>query len=325
MPATSPGFESITSAEKPRVTAHFRYMRSSICAQSWASVPPAPAWMSRNALCASISPRNMRLNSSARTLASYFGRSRSMSLAVDSSSSASASSSSSSAERTEPETRSISASSPPSRARSRPSSWARSGWLHTAWSSSSRLTSSRRSRLRSYSKEPPQGERALLEIFKRPLELSDFHRPTCTFRGLMVTRAREPSGRQQVLHHQLQASLAQVIVAAQPVDQPHPPARQRRRVLRIHVVEGDGLKSAPPFARRDLEFEMALSQHPWLAAHLEHTVKQRLGKGRAPRATGPQRRGQRQRNFLGLELTVGFDRVPERAVRHSARHLRIES
>ncbi len=72
MPATSPGFESMTSALKPRAAAHFRYMRSSICAQSWASVPPAPAWMSRKALWESISPRNMRLNSSARTLGLEF-------------------------------------------------------------------------------------------------------------------------------------------------------------------------------------------------------------------------------------------------------------
>ena len=39
-------------------------MRSSIAAQSCASVPPAPAWMSRNALCESILPGNMRWNSS---------------------------------------------------------------------------------------------------------------------------------------------------------------------------------------------------------------------------------------------------------------------
>ena len=67
MPATSPGCESITSALKPRAAAQRRYMRSSICAQSCASVPPAPAWMSRKALCESISPRNMRLSSRWRT------------------------------------------------------------------------------------------------------------------------------------------------------------------------------------------------------------------------------------------------------------------
>jgi hypothetical protein len=42
-------------------------MRRSISAQSWASVPPEPAWMSRKALEASISPENMRRNSSSPT------------------------------------------------------------------------------------------------------------------------------------------------------------------------------------------------------------------------------------------------------------------
>ena len=79
MPATSPACESMTSASKPRDAAHLRYMRSSICAQSCASVPPAPAWMSRKALCESISPRNMRLNSSLRTSVSSLPASRSIS------------------------------------------------------------------------------------------------------------------------------------------------------------------------------------------------------------------------------------------------------
>ena len=39
-------------------------MRSSISAQSCASVPPAPAWMSTKAECESILPENMRWNSS---------------------------------------------------------------------------------------------------------------------------------------------------------------------------------------------------------------------------------------------------------------------
>src|SRR6188768_3195152 len=137
MPATSPAWESNTSASKPREAAHLRYMRSSICAQSWASVPPAPAWMSRKALCESISPRNMRLNSSLRTSAS--------SLAAR-------------------------------RARSLPSSCAFSGFCQTAGSSSSRLTSSRRSFFWSYSKKPPQGVHTFLEIFELTLQHVDFHR-----------------------------------------------------------------------------------------------------------------------------------------------------
>ena len=100
MPATSPSLRSMTSVLKPCASPQRRYMRISICAQSCASVPPAPAWMSRNALCASISPGNMRGNSSCLTSCSTLRRCRrSTSSAVDSSSSATAISSSSRASR----------------------------------------------------------------------------------------------------------------------------------------------------------------------------------------------------------------------------------
>src|SRR6185503_20972591 len=151
-----------------------RYMRSSICAQSCASVPPAPAWMSRKALCESISPRNMRLNSSLRTSASSLPASRSISRTMPSSASASASSSSSEALETPPVALSMSARSVLRRARSLPSSCAFSGFCQTLGSSSSRLTSSSRSFFWSYSKKPPQGDHALLQVFELTLQLSDF-------------------------------------------------------------------------------------------------------------------------------------------------------
>jgi hypothetical protein len=71
--------------------------------------------------------------------------------------------------------RSISPTSALRRARSRPSSWARAGFDQMVGSSSSRATSSRRSRLRSYSKKPPERGHALAEIFELTLELIDFH------------------------------------------------------------------------------------------------------------------------------------------------------
>ena len=43
MPASSPGLTSSSSTLKPRFSAHFICMRRTISAQSWASVPPAPA------------------------------------------------------------------------------------------------------------------------------------------------------------------------------------------------------------------------------------------------------------------------------------------
>ena len=43
MPASSPGLTSSSSTLKPRRSAQRISMRSTISAQSWASVPPAPA------------------------------------------------------------------------------------------------------------------------------------------------------------------------------------------------------------------------------------------------------------------------------------------
>ena len=150
-------------------------MRSSICAQSCASVPPAPAWMSRKALCESISPREHALELEVTHLALQalrvaldvarrrfvvfrFGQLEQLRgvrhpLVV----------------------RSISPTSALRRARSRPSSCARAGLDHTAGSSSSRATSSSRSCLRSYSKKPPERGETLAEIFELTLELIDFH------------------------------------------------------------------------------------------------------------------------------------------------------
>jgi hypothetical protein len=41
-PASSPGEASFISTSKPRLSAHRRYIRNSISAQSCESVPPAP-------------------------------------------------------------------------------------------------------------------------------------------------------------------------------------------------------------------------------------------------------------------------------------------
>jgi hypothetical protein len=44
MPASSPGLASLSSTAMPRRSAQRISIRSSISAQSWESVPPAPAW-----------------------------------------------------------------------------------------------------------------------------------------------------------------------------------------------------------------------------------------------------------------------------------------
>jgi hypothetical protein len=57
-----------TSALKPLRSQYFRYWRSSMLAQSQASVPPAPAWMSMKQFSGSAGLLNMRRNSSCSTV-----------------------------------------------------------------------------------------------------------------------------------------------------------------------------------------------------------------------------------------------------------------
>ena len=70
MPASSPCWMSSTSASKPSRSAHRVYMRSSISAQSWLSVPPAPALIVAIASDASYGPESSAASSSFPTSAS---------------------------------------------------------------------------------------------------------------------------------------------------------------------------------------------------------------------------------------------------------------
>src|SRR6476661_7386502 len=63
-PASSPGEASVISTSNPRRSAQRRYIRSSISAQSWESVPPAPACTVTTASPASYSPLKSRASSS---------------------------------------------------------------------------------------------------------------------------------------------------------------------------------------------------------------------------------------------------------------------
>ena len=63
-PASSPGEASFISTSKPRRSDQRRYIRRRISAQSWESVPPAPAWTVTTASPASYSPLNSRASSS---------------------------------------------------------------------------------------------------------------------------------------------------------------------------------------------------------------------------------------------------------------------
>ena len=65
-PASWPSVASSTSTSKPRRSAQREYMRSSISAQSWASVPPAPAWSSHDRVALVVCPLKQAAQSRAR-------------------------------------------------------------------------------------------------------------------------------------------------------------------------------------------------------------------------------------------------------------------
>src|SRR5882757_204381 len=96
-PASSPGEASAISTSKPRRSAQRKYMRRRISAQSWESVPPAPAWTVTTASPASYSPLKRRASSSSASRDSIVASCASSSLSISSSSSASSARSPSSA------------------------------------------------------------------------------------------------------------------------------------------------------------------------------------------------------------------------------------
>ena len=93
IPASSPSCRSSSSTSKPLRSPKRVYMRSSICAQSWLSVPPAPGWMVMSASRWSSGCCSMFLSSSASSAGPMPWTSRSTSSASPSSGSASSSSS----------------------------------------------------------------------------------------------------------------------------------------------------------------------------------------------------------------------------------------
>src|SRR5215207_9196356 len=97
MPASCPGYMSSTSALKPRFSAHFRYIFSSISAQSCASVPPAPDWTEQMALSASCWPDSSISVSASDTSVSSRSISSRSSFALPASSAANSKSTSASA------------------------------------------------------------------------------------------------------------------------------------------------------------------------------------------------------------------------------------
>ena len=164
MPATSPGVCSSTSAVKPLRSQYLRYMRSSIDAQSCASVPPEPDWISMKQLFGSSGLENMRRNSSAATSSPSFSTSAATPKTVASSLSARASWNSSAASERPLLTRPSVATIASSAFFSLPRSCARCGFSHSFGSSSSRFSAARRRVFASKSKIPPQLRRPRLQV-----------------------------------------------------------------------------------------------------------------------------------------------------------------
>ena len=173
MPATSPGDSSSNVALNPLRSAYFKYWRNSMLAQSQASVPPAPAWMSRNALSGSAGLLNIRRNSSFSTSAEIRCVSSSMVCRPDSSLSDLLMSNNSV----------LSSISWPKRPMvstissrdffSLPSSWAFLGSFQTLGSSREALTVLSRSDLASKSKIPPKIKCSRLQIVKQVTNVVD--------------------------------------------------------------------------------------------------------------------------------------------------------
>src|SRR4051812_19824678 len=173
MPATSPSVRSSTSTRKPFLSQYLMYIRSSIEAQSCASVPPEPAWMSRKQLLGSSGLENMRRNSSVPTSCPSLSTSREMLESVASSPSSRARSKSSRASDSPLSTRPSVPTTASSDFFSLPSSCARCGLSHSFGSSSSRFSASRRPCFASKSKIPPQLGGSGLQIGERRGDLVD--------------------------------------------------------------------------------------------------------------------------------------------------------
>ena len=167
MPATSPGDSSSSVALNPLRSAYFKYWRKSMLAQSQASVPPAPACMSRNALSGSAGLLNMRRNSSFSTSAKIRCVSSSMVRSPDSSLSDLLMSNNSVLSSISWPNRPIVSTISSSDFFSLPSSCAFLGSFQTLGSSNDALTVLSRSDLASKSKIPPKIKCSRLQVVEQ--------------------------------------------------------------------------------------------------------------------------------------------------------------
>src|SRR6266566_1985712 len=163
MPASSPCVSSMNSTLKPCFSAQRVYMRNNIRAQSWLSVPPAPAWTSRKLSLASASPDNSA--SACRRSACAFNALSAASASATTLASCSASPSSIMVRWSSSSCsmREIAPKLSSSAVRSCITFWARSWSFHRSESSACRLSSASRALDLSKSKMPPQQPDGLLD------------------------------------------------------------------------------------------------------------------------------------------------------------------
>ena len=173
MPASSPGSRSTTSALKPARSAQRRYMRTSIWAQSWDSVPPAPGWMETMAFFTSWAPDRIIFSSNS---SNEWRRCRSPS-SISAATLSSPSSTAISQSRRRSSTFTESSRQRPTRRASPERSWTRL-WARRlssqkAGEAMSASIRRRRSSLAGRSKVPPEVVEALLQLEDVALQLAE--------------------------------------------------------------------------------------------------------------------------------------------------------
>src|SRR5688572_5346442 len=198
-----------------------------MAAQSCASVPPDPAWISRKQLLGSIGFENMRRNSMSATVRSSSSASRASPASTPSSSSLRAISKSSPASRMSLSRRDNVDTTASRDLRSLPSSCARLLSFQTAGSSISLATSASRFCFASKSKIPPQRRstgRDVLKSFSYGVDVFCIHSSKSPGKAKLYTPDRTPfaagSGGNSVpvFHGELHGTHAVVLVDLHPVE-----------------------------------------------------------------------------------------------------------
>src|SRR5207244_10738003 len=94
--------------------------------------------------------------------------------------------------------------------------------------------------------------------------------------------------RQNVVHEELQAVLALVLVYVESVNELHGAFRGHEAAGFFNVIEGNRIERAPRSWDFDPHFQVAIANYASIADG-KHPIKARLGNGLPPRAARAQR------------------------------------